>query len=363
MVSSKISEMAALELVGRLPDLMRGATSGSLIEYTKPTRVEPIVLLDQRAMHLPYASDIMQSLSSIFSGYYLQAVAISVNVGSVETLKLLDKLNPRRDPVGNFIGEVSSMVSKESYTHALPRPDRTVGLEAYGLENLRGGNSFGRDAAKLVQEATNLSVGKLLEVQIESDGQKATFPIAVRLIVSGIAPDSLVHSLAIGSKDNSIKERFHQWRAGQLHFIRDLVFCQDLIDDHRNNLLKDRSNFYAETLKRRNKNRLSAILSRSPSVATASSIFVLTEETRKELESQIGGRLRDFKTREKIFKETYGMLMVVVDTEWEQVTIYHRSLDTPTELSVKDLKVTNRGTGPDVMEILRAYQLGNSPSI
>ena len=87
-ILANAGEMAALELVARLPQIMNGAKNDSLIEYTKTTRVEPIVLMDQRAMHLHYAGDVMQSLSSIFSGYYLQAVAISVNVGKVDVIKL-----------------------------------------------------------------------------------------------------------------------------------------------------------------------------------------------------------------------------------------------------------------------------------
>jgi len=30
---------------------------------------------------------------------------------------------------------------------------------------------------------------------------------------------------------------------------------------------------------------------------------------------------------------------------------------------VRDLKANNRGSGPDISEILRAYQLGSAPSL
>ena len=352
--------LTGMQLIQKLPGLMKSSDQ-SLIEYTKATRVEPIVLIDQRAMNLPYAGDIMQSLSSIFSGYYLQAVAISMNVGNVETLKMLDSVNPRRDPkenMGRFFGE---MVSEESYQYALPRPEENVGLEAYGIEASSSKYSVNKD----IQEPGDLSVGKMLEVEVQDGDKKATFPITMRLIVSGTTPEMLVHTLAIGNKnDTNAKERFHAWRAGQLEFIRDLVMCQDLIDAHKDNLLKDKSGFYAKTLQRRKGNKLSAIFSNKPSVATASNIYVITDQTRKQLEGEMRGKLKDFKTRERMFKETYGMLLVVVDTEWEQVTIYHRGIDTPTELSIKDMQRANsRGGGPDIMEILKAYQLGQSPSI
>lgn len=160
-----------------------------------------------------------------------------------------------------------------------------------------------------------------------------------------------------------MKERFHAWRSGQLEFVRDLVLCQDLIDAHKQGLMKDTAGMYATSIKRRRSNKLSALLSGNPSVATSSNIVVIADQTRKELEREIGGRIKDFRTREKMFKATYAMLLVVVDPEWENVTIYHRSIETPTELSAGDLKQSSRGSGPDVSEILKAYTLGNSPSL
>ena len=56
------------------------------------------------------------------------------------------------------------------------------------------------------------------------------------------------------------------------------------------------------------------------------------------------------------------MIMVVIDPDWDHVTFYHRSIELPTELSVKELQATNKSKGPDVAEILKAYQMGNSPS-
>ena len=89
----------------------------------------------------------------------------------------------------------------------------------------------------------------------------------------------------------------------------------------------------------------------------------MSQSSAKELEREVGGRLKDFRTREKIFKNTYAMLMAVVDPSWDHVTFYHRSIELATDMSVKELQVSNKNKGPDVGEILKAYQLGNSPSI
>lgn len=391
--------VGAIETAAKIAQRLGTLQDGSLTDFARQTRVEPIVLVDQRAVHLPYMPDVMQSLVSIFSGYYLQAVALSVNVGAVDTLRLLDKLNPRRNGSSNtsdLLGATgrtiynvateshSNLLHENSYKFKLPVPGGTPGLEAISLPPVNGAaaataankasttdkpadgpkSSFGRDSIGSIGDAVNLSMGKMLEVHIESNGQKATFPITVRLMANPIASEALLHILSVGNKMTSASDRFHAWRAGELSLIRDLILCQDLIDQHRKTLANDKSGIYADILARRRGNNTAAILSGDVSMATASNICVLTDASATELERRMhGARLKDFHTREKVFKETYMMLMVVVHPEWEQVTIYHRGLDVATRLSVKDIKASNKGNGPDVAEILKAYQLGNSPSL
>lgn len=351
-----------LAAAGQIPDLVRASKADSLIEYAKVTRVEPVTMVDQSILHLEFMPDVMQSVNSIFTGYYLQAVMLSLNVGSVDTIKLLDRVNPNRDPIDAGAMLIGDMFSEESYKYALPRIGKATGLEAYG-DDKRSSAGSQKDVGELINNVTNLSVGKMIEIHVESGGHKAMIPAMVRLIVTGMDPQTLIHILADGSKDKSIKERFHGWRSGQLNFWRDLILCQDLIDDHRKALMKDSSGVYAATRSKRNKNILSAILSRNPSVATASNIVIINKSNAKELEREVGGKLNSYKTRQKIFESTYIMLMIVVDPSWEAVTIYHRGIEQPTELNVKQLKAANRGSGPDVSEILKAYQLGQAPSI
>jgi hypothetical protein len=223
---------------------------------------------------------------------------------------------------------------------------------------------FGGDLNKFVNEAVNLSTGKLIEVTLEDGNKKATFPIMVRVISTIVASGTLVHILADGSRwFATAKERYHAWRAGQLEFIRDLILCQDLIDEHRKALLQDKTGVYREILDRRSSNAAASFLSGNPSIATASNILILSAQTAKQVESEIGGRFNDKRVRDRMFDKTYVMLMVVVDVEWEQVTIYHRGIATPTELSLRELKVASKDTGPRIDEILKAYQLGNNPII
>ena len=69
-----------------------------------------------------------------------------------------------------------------------------------------------------------------------------------------------------------------------------------------------------------------------------------------------------YKHRQKFFEAAYLMLIAVVDTRYEVVTIYHRGLSIPSEVSFKELKRNGKKDNIDVNEILKAYQLGDAPS-
>lgn len=352
--------VTALEAVGKIAEMSTALRADSLAEFTRTTRVEPVTLVDQSLVTLPFIQDALQTLNSMYAAYYMMAVSLSVNVGNINVQKLLDSLNPNRDVISNASLLIGNAVGTESIALSLPVPGQSVGLEAYGpVEGMNGGAPRAGDVANQV---ANLSVGKLLNVELESNGHKVSIPVAIRLIVSEITPKALVHTLSVGSTDMSVMGRYHAWREGSIKFIRDGIFCLDRMEEHRRNLIGDKSGVYKESVTRKNKNVLSALLSGAPSLATASNLVVMSAETAKQLEAAVNGRLTDFKTREKIFKETYLMLMMVIDPQWEQVTIYTRGLDDASELSVYDMKGASKGNdGVDITKLLKSLIDGRAP--
>jgi hypothetical protein len=58
------------------------------------------------------------------------------------------------------------------------------------------------------------------------------------------------------------------------------------------------------------------------------------------------------------------MMMFIVDPDWEQVTIYHHSIDEPTEASIREIQRSNKSKGgTDIAEILNAFRQSKSPTI
>lgn len=342
-------------------------TTKSLSDATKLTRVEPLTIVSKDCINLEYIQDVLHSGLNIFSGYYLQAVGVLTRVNSVEVIKVLDKLNPDRDETGFLMMQQDGIskesiraLSLESYLHSLP----THGVPALETDS---------DNAKTVVDVSNLAVGKLLNVQIcysddsASDKEKkektVTIPVSIRLMTSVIPNATIAHLLASKTEDIGVTERYHAWRAGRIGFIKDLIFCQDLIDEHKRAIVGDDSGTVAEIMRRVNNAKKFGLITGNPSLVSASNIFVITEEVAREIESKLGGKLSNARVRQKAFDNTYAMILIVIDREYERVTYYTRGVAASTDLSIKEIKaISKNGKGPDIGDIMKSFMMGSSAS-
>ena len=338
--------------------------TSSLVSATSVARVEPIVIVDKDCLFLEYLPDILQSTQSIFVGYWLQALSLITNVGDVNVGRVLDKLNPNRkvDTSGFLETIVKAGIGKENYTYAsesmkykLP----TIAMEAKGDKDDNKGGALAK--VDNIADLTNLSIGKIINVTIKNNGQEAVIPISFRLMVNTLPPASCVQLLSQGSVDLSFSERWFKWRAGRISFIKDLVFCQDLIREQKRTLMTDKDGVYSEIAKRAKNSKLASFFSKNPSLAEASNIVVISEETAMQLRVKHNLNLDNFKDRQKIFDKTYAMILVVIDRNYERVNMYHYGISASTSVGLRDIKIANKGSGPNIMEVLAAFKGGNAP--
>lgn len=361
MINTVVGGM--LRVAGSIPELFRSITSDSLTAYTKAARVEPLTLIDVSIRDHAAMPDLMATMLNLFSGYYLQAIAISNTVGAINVTKQLDKLNPDRSFGDALVNTIDGVVSTEDYRYRLPNFKKRASLEWSQNAPERSSVAYGRDTMTNLRAVDNMAVGKVLEVQIIQGNQSAIIPVTIRLLPAAVSPEIFVSTCSIGSQKNTVVNRWHRFKAGELEFVRDLVLCTDLIDQHYSNLSKDKSGFYKQTVERRRQNKLAAIASGSPSVATASNIAIIAPATAAKLEVELGGRLKDYKIRQRAFEETSLMLLAVLDPEWERVVIYHRGIHTPSELSLRELKNASKGNGADIAEIMKTFLAQRPPLI
>lgn len=335
------------------------SADNSLVGATSVARVEPLCIVDADVVNLEYLPDTLNVLQNIFSGYYLQALQLMTNLGSVSVSKTLGRLNPSRSGGFESYGNVvAPNVGLESYKHKLPSYSIHHAMEAGD-----GNNQF-NELSKNAFGDSSLVTGKMYNVTIKDGNNTASVPVAIKLLINSIPTSVAVNLLAMHSKlDYDVVERFHSWRAGRIQFVRDLILCKDLIDKHRNTLIKDPSGVYSEIVNRQNKNLKAGLLNQTPSLATASNLAIISSDTAEQIERKLDGSLDNFKTRHAIFQNTNLMILVVIDKSWEQITFYHRSINAFSKVSVKDLKAASKKDGGDVNAILKSFIEGKAPTI
>lgn len=372
--------------------LYSNTQDNSLIEATRSARVEPLTLISKNCSSLEYLPDISQGVLDLFIGYYLQAVALLASIEDVRVVRFLDKLNPDRDLNDVMLFESYKnkfAMAEECYKFKLPMAkmdkesqlfdaqlqyaaersvlDITVNTpEAFDTPedlSLVGSYDPHKDTSATLRETADLSSGKLINVTIKMNENSVTVPVSFRL-ASTLTPFGIIKNIFTYHKDdNTFIERFHAWRSGRISLIRDLILCQDLIDESKKTMMQDSNNIFSEIVKRVNNNKKYGLLSDNPSLAVSSNIFIINEEEAASVAADLGGKFGSKIVMRKIFDNSYAMIIVVIDREWEMVSFYSRGITAPTTISVKDIKKrAKKENGTDILNILKSYNLGSAPT-
>ena len=365
------------------------ASQNSLTDIVKMTRVEPETLIDQSCLHIEYLPDILQTTLNIFTGYYLQALSLLGTVNSTKVIRTLGVLNPTAPDFFSMesYSEGAYKSALESYEFCLPRSNSAFALESNapataGNRQAPRQNSQARDPRttnnqyrtasaaprlnELTRELSNLAVGKLINVSLSDSNNsdsKVTIPVTVRLATSVVPGGVLTALMSANKTEDTIVERFHSWRAGRIAFWKDLVMCQDMIDNRKKLLLDDKSGTYQRILRNANNQRLAGLTSDKTPAAQSSNIVVMSEATAREIEQKSGFQFKNPNSRAKLFEAGYMMLIVIIDPQYERVTFYHRGVAAPTNVGVRDIKMSNKNGGPDVTDIMKMLLQGNAVNI
>ena len=348
--SVKTTVDAVARLVNNVMAFTGHVSPKSYTDLAKLTSVEPLTIVSPDCFHLEYMPAISQAACALFSGYYLQAIDVLASVHDVEVVKILDKLNPNRDSTGflvmDNVGNGGNAIRTESLRYSLPQPGMKPRMEA-GQNNL--------------QEAVNMAVGRMLDVTINlknADGNdvKTSLKVAVRLKIASVPETAIISLLSNGTVDRGVEERFHAWRSGAISFIRDIILAEDIIREKMKMAVEDPTGTGAEVLRRVSKNRAFGVLTNNPSLATASNIVIMSEEVAAQVGYRAGGKLTDANTREKVFNNSYALIMIVVDKGTGRCKFFIRGQSDYATLSKKEIEFASKGKGADPMEIFRALQ-------
>lgn len=356
----------------------------SLADISKIARIEPITLISSNLAGNKDLYNILHGVLNIYAAYYLQAVSIlSAQLADVRILKILDKTNPDRDlktllTSGYTAFESRGLASTNVKTLSLEGCKFKLPMLKSDTKNTMGMESIlDEDAGSTLTSSINkldtfeklgTAVGKVIELKfnVKKEGEKDATEVAIPVVVkldNMVIPSEVIGNIMTANKDEiTLGSRFQDAITGRIRFIKDFILCSDMIKSQKKTMIKDPTGYYNQMLKRVNNSRLYSALSGNISLAGVSSILVISEQDEQEVQKLIGGKLTNQKTRDIVFNNTSAMMIVVVDSEWERVSIYVRDVDGFSQNSFDSFKpMSDKGTN-NIGDILKAFSLNNAPS-
>lgn len=359
----------------------------SLADVAKIARVEPITLVSSSLSSEKELYNILHGVLNIYTAYYLQAIGIlSAELADVRILKILDKTNPDRDLKtllasgyhaleSHDTKELATNVSTfclENAKYALPM--LTEKKDEFAVESIFDENDDAYMATSIQKLETfdklGSAVGKVVEVKFNTQGgsgrdaikQEHAIAVSVKLDTM-VIPDSVINSIMTSTKDTiTLGSRFKDAIRGRISFIKDFLLCSDLINTQKKTMMNDTTGAYAALMKRMNNSKIYSALSGNISLAGISSIFVISEEDENRIQREIGGKLSNEHTRNIVFDNTSAMMLVVVDKEWERVSIYIRDSKSFSQNSYSSFKNSADVHNDTMLDMVKTMSLGQSPA-
>lgn len=219
------------------------------------------------------------------------------------------------------------------------------------------------DADKV--DASHLFTGRMMELKIGDKSNPATLYFFVQLFPY-ILPKVVVEAF-IGNNTIPSKElRKAQLHAGEISFFKDYLFCRDLVNKRRkalkadkNGILREIEDFRMQSAKKSMANfKPGAIVNRN----AASTITIVRKSTIEKLCTELGINLSNYEHRQRIFDNTFGLMMYVYDPDYDIIDLYMNGVQARGEY--KSAMVQSAAKKDDLMDIkqlLTIMAAGNAP--
>ena len=350
----------------------------SLAELARLTDIEAITAIDSSLTIHESTTDVLKYINSLWAGWYLSSAQIMTDTGRIKTVKLLERLNPAKNPsyaIANNILSGAGFVYNKYSGESIGLEGLPVAVEEKLPTMLPVVSNFSFEAKDEAEKAeksdkpialqssketnnlttvSNLSVGQSVTLTLNDNGATKDITVNLRLVTVPVNAGVLKTILTWSQKDLRLKSRLSAWRAGELRFWRDVILMRDVFTERQKVLMNDKSDLLQAMLGRQSDSMVHSVMTLTPSVGTMSSVLVISADRLRDLElNHSDGRLSDVRFRQRVMNATGLMIIAVVDPMSEFVKIYTHTQALASEFSIKQLKVAGKGGASDLGEIIK----------
>lgn len=379
------------EVGGPITQLSRQTTIFSRV-FLDENVIDEIVLPHlMKSMHEWYAAQILSALSlsafvddkrtvqdmmsvvqtgdnehreSVLGNIIKRSMGIESFVDNLKSTAALEALGPNRFRPGQALPSQSKTAPEKSPLSKMEQENKDIKIERENT-GLKHPNSSMQLRSISASENRIGPMGELFEVTITNpktgqDSQKVPVFIQMQpsVMPAHIAPRFIDMNVA-----PSTWQRWTQWRTGEITFWRDFIAARDLIHRQRS-LIKDPEvaaafSEFLKSIHKKDSYALADVTDRTCATHSqnlANSVVVFSEETVAQAKADSAIDLHNAKERERYFRDTYTMMIVVIDAIHQRVTIYFNGIDGELDCGYSDFRPKDSKFDPkDFMNAMTAF--------
>lgn len=319
--ASKNATQAANSIIEGASKTYNTIATGNVAQSARYATISPMVAIENTLIHQDYMSDLLTVVALRDIKDTLTHFALQGEVKGIKISRLVESVNPRRAGLLSYSGLEAFDPSAKK---AVMEGRVTVAGKTY---------------ADLTQYQP-LALGRTCEASVNIDGHTVPFPLTFREIPVPISSNDLKEVFDAARPEDGMYGRWLMHKSGEIT-TPELLTGSDKIKREFNIRRNDMSGYYKEANKRASGNRAAAIRTGIISVNTEANTIIMSSETAKTIELEIGASF-DGSGINRIRKAVLANNIIIVDDGLGSFTFYSSSSNIPERWTRKEITVASK---------------------
>lgn len=336
-------------------------TNGSITKFLSGFIVEPVIIASAASKQSEIVDKLMEIETDIFASFYSQAFTALTSYYQLPTDLVIDVLGTNTPSPSRSAYQASLESDKDVdyYADLFTTGSSILSTEATGIKS---------NDMNFKDQITSSVLIRNLEISITTniggDNSKKThttiIPIMVKTHVIFTPIDQIINMLSPNHVSKSLGYRFDEYRAGVIS-LSELLFAGDLINQYKDNKFKDKDGL-TDLINAQRLNANTKIIGGNIGFEKSYNMLIITADEKVLLDKQMNGNIDNEKYKQKLLEDANGMLIAIIDNDYERVYILMRDIRGRTDLSFKTIS-RRKDSGIDLSEIMKSLLSSRSPII
>lgn len=342
-------------------------TDGSITKLLGKFIVEPVLIVSKDTMHIEEVDKMIDTQVDIFSSYYMQAFSILSTIYKLDKDVIVDLLGTDNGSVKRVIKKGIDTLAKEEYTdinyldELLSNESIVISSEASGYSKTAVSVKQNKDDEGTLRSMLTRNLEVSIPIQVNGKhSHTMIIPITVKAHVIFTDINNIINMLKPNAADKSFSYRLDEYKSGGISLL-DLVFANDIIDEYKDNKIKDKD----QLLNIINERTASANSKAFDHGGVAGyekyyNMLIVSANDKIRLDKHVNGDFFKEKYKQKLLEQGRAMTVTVMDEDYERAVVLTKDIRGKSDVSFRSLSKRKDGK-VDLGEMMKAMMSNRPP--